>query len=73
MAMTRKDFQALADGLKATCPQPEPDENEHAPRGTYMARANQWHQDVRIVADACRAANPQFDRDRFYAACGMVD
>lgn len=69
--MTQKHFQMLADGLKATWPQPEPDETVDS--RSYIGRANQWHRDVRIIADVCKSVNVNFDRDKFYAACGMVD
>jgi len=26
---------------------------------------------ARLIADVCRASNPQFDYSRFYTACGV--
>lgn len=56
--MTKKDFIALAAGLKAV----KPEMNDAA----YW----QWAACVRAVWLACRASNPHFDVRKFVAACG---
>lgn len=30
----------------------------------------QWNDLVKAFGESCRATNPKFDRNRFYAACG---
>jgi len=67
MTMTRKDFQALADGLRAV----RPVAMSTAPK---QALANaQWARCVVMVGTACYAANGHFDRGRFETACGLDD
>ena len=56
--MTRKHFQKLADYLILT----QPDE-----RGPLY---DQWLGDVIAVANVCEWANDNFDRKRFFSACG---
>lgn len=63
--MTRKHFQALADQLLYS----RPDRGEESPAPTPAVA--QWQRDVRAVADACAAANGNFDRGRFLRAAGM--
>jgi hypothetical protein len=67
MSVSRKDFQAIADGLKRTRPEPGGDDIE------------QWRHDVDAVAAALRDVggldrngNRRFDTDRFVAACTAV-
>ena len=57
--MTRKHFLELADNLRFVQPIDNPE------------RLAQWAEDVRAVADACGTFNGQFDRSKFYRACGL--
>lgn len=57
--MTRKDYQSLADALKATRPD----------FGTEAEKA-QWDRDVSEIANALKHDNGRFDYSRFYSACG---
>ncbi len=70
MTMTRKDFQRIADELRAVRP--------YSMVGTYSAaeamathQREMWVRTVRAVGTACYAANGRFDRGRFDTACGM--
>jgi hypothetical protein len=54
--MTRKHFNALAANLRHAKPA-NPDQ--------FLG----WQAAVYAVCDACKAANPGFDRDRFMLAC----
>jgi hypothetical protein len=70
--MTKKHFEALAAALKATSPDRHDEECTRV--NDRMARAEcvcQWQQDVDALADVCARFNPNFDRARFLAACGV--
>jgi hypothetical protein len=58
--MTRQHFKALAEGMKDTRPTPDADDRI----------LEQWDADVMAVALACRRFNSNFDRSKFYTACG---
>jgi len=60
MSMTRKDFQALADQLRAVRPY----------RAEDRATIALWRRTVAAIGTACYAANGSFDRNRFDTACG---
>ena len=51
--MTKKDFIALADALRAE----KPGENPN--------KIQQWELDVRAIADLCAATYPRFKRERW--------
>jgi hypothetical protein len=53
--MSKQDFIALADGLRAE----KPGENWNPNKRV------QWELDVKAVADVCAASNPRFKRDRW--------
>lgn len=53
--MTKKDFITLADALKEARPSTERIDAAHF----------QWNNDVHFVALACRASNPNFNRNRW--------
>lgn len=59
--MTRKHFQALADGLALV--QPDVDHD--------TAEWQTWRDCVAQVANVCGNANVNFNRDRFHKACGL--
>ena len=61
MSMFHKDFQAIADELKANYPQWEPRSNQ--------LRLAQWQSDVLAVARALNQLNPRFNHSRFCEAC----
>ncbi len=64
--MTRKHFEAIAQALRTTSPYPGD--------SSYIdGKVDQWRADVRHLADVCAAANPAFDRARFYRAAGYTD
>lgn len=67
--MTRKHFQAIADALRDSKPEPETDD----PNVTiiYGAAYFQWRLTISNVARACAQFNPAFDRDRFLTAYGV--
>lgn len=58
--MSKKHFIAIAASL-------------HNCRPSAKARAEYkgWLASVNAIADVCRAANSQFDRNRFLVACGV--
>lgn len=64
--MSKKHFIALADALKRTRPNPS--------AGLRNILVEQWHADINAIAAVCAAANPQFNRDRWFdyidGACG---
>lgn len=66
--MTRKDFEALARALR------------DATYGMEASERDGWRLTVIAVANACHVrggfdvnGNRKFDRERFYAAAGLVD
>ena len=72
--MTRKHFQLLADTFKFSRPVRSRYLRMDGTDATLMLAAdNQWLQDVRAIADACKSDNVRFDRDRFLAACGASE
>lgn len=58
--MTRKHFKAMADALASARPERENAEAWKA-----------WLKAVYEVSSACSGFNCNFDRDRFYSACGV--
>jgi len=66
--MTRKDFQAIAKSLKDS--RPDMTRTSMAKAGRDSAFV-QWNITVDSFTDMCAAQNPNFDRDRFTAACGV--
>jgi len=58
--MSKKHFEALAAAMQRTQP-----ELAH----TWLI--GQWRADVFVLADVCARFNPNFDRARFLAACGV--
>ena len=69
-SMTRKHFEALAAALRWAEPRNDGgvfSDREHADRVT------QWKKDALSVAEVCARFNPNFDRARFLAACGVQE
>lgn len=65
MRLTRKDFEAFAEALRDSRPQPwVRDERSRASE-------DQWEHDVRAVANVLYTSNGAFDRERFYRAAGV--
>ena len=60
--MSKKHFEALAAALRAS----QPNSDDHG--GSLLT---QWQLDVDVVTEACARFNPNFDRARFLAACGV--
>lgn len=58
--MTRKHFNSLAMHLAEVRPPVEATDE-------WLV----WRRTMRAVADACKLANPQFDRERFEEACAL--
>lgn len=67
--MTRKHFQALAEALLSTRPEP-PQWSGIRTNDKYLAALDTWKRTVKSVADACMASNGNFDRGRFERVCG---
>lgn len=59
--MTKKHFKKLAEELAYV--RPDFGSPEYAT----------WKRSVEAVATACRSANPRFNYDTFYAACGATE
>ena len=59
--MTKKHFDALAAALR------------HQQPMFNDAAVAQWECDVDSIAGVCARFNPNFDRARFLAACGVED
>src|SRR5271166_5021243 len=55
MSMSKRDFVALADALRAEKPGDNWNPNKRV----------QWELDVEAIADVCAASNPRFKRDRW--------
>ena len=56
--MSKKHFEALADGLA-----------EIRPPKSSRAQYAVWLDAVKVMADVCDKTNPLFDRRRFIQAC----
>lgn len=54
--MTKKHFRALAQGFYYNKP-----DNADA--------YTQWVIDIKLIADVCAQANPNFNREKFLTAC----
>lgn len=59
--MTRRDYSLLARAMEFVKPA----------KGASKESHKQWVVDVRAICDVLSMNNPRFDRQRFYAACGM--
>jgi len=66
MSMTRKDFEVLADDLKACKPKSKWYDSEHE----FNICLAQWRICVSSVAVSCAKINPRFDPLKFKEACG---
>lgn len=66
--MTRKHFEALAAMLNSLKPVTMP---KGATAEEFLGMDTQWRKHVRAMANFCATHNGQFNKDRFYAACGM--
>lgn len=60
--MTKKDYVSLARALASAKPQGNDPES---------VRLDAWRAAVQNVACALKSDNARFNRDTFYAACGM--
>jgi hypothetical protein len=70
--MTKKHFEALAAAMQMGKPM------IHGERGETgwtleTGRLQQWERDVFALGDVCARFNPNFDRARFLAACGVEE
>lgn len=66
--MTRKDYQIIAAALLASKPT-----MPARPNSGDMTAKYQWVRVVHVMTDALERDNPNFDRVRFYAACGETE
>lgn len=62
--MSKKHFEALAAALKDNRP-------VEGGMSFYQFSEEQWLDGVGRIADVCARFNPNFDRARFLAACGV--
>lgn len=69
--MTRKHFEAIASALRNAKPSAASDDMDHECIERNFGAAQQWHQDVKAMADTLGRFNGQFDRERFNRACGL--
>ena len=60
--MTKKHFKLLAAALRSARPN-----MKSAPFSVVI----QWEQDCQAIADACRNANAEFDREKFFDEVGV--
>ena len=67
MSASRKDFELIAKGFRASMPLEE-HSGEH-----YRLVRYQWMNDVKHMTYALREMNPRFDEERFLNACGYYD
>lgn len=64
--MTRKNYNLIADALLAAKPC-------HQKHDAYEREAIQaWSTTVTILANRIEEAEPNFDRERFVTACGLI-
>ncbi len=68
MSMSRKNYEAMADGLHEAMPVPDPYQEEDI----YLARMAAWRHSVEAVAKVFAEDNPRFDYARFYTRVGHV-
>lgn len=68
--MTRRDFELIANALKAAKPTAHPEGTEAAEIAT-LAENVAWRNVALSFADHLSATNPRFDRERFLRACGV--
>jgi hypothetical protein len=61
--MTRKNFIALADALRANIPTVD--------STSYDEEASLFEDIVTSIMEVCQCANPRFNRTRFSKACGL--
>lgn len=65
--MTRKHFKTIAAALADLRPN---NPTGWVSIGSALAL---WSDCVYRMANLCADSNPRFDRDKFLAACGMID
>lgn len=71
--MTRKHYVALAAELRRQDPRPNAEHFDYPTANAWERGAyDEWSTIVIGIADVLAADNPRFDRQRFYAAAGMV-
>ncbi len=73
MAMTRNDFELLANALKSERAGMA-ENSAHAAfhiNETNMARREGFRAAVNVVAGVCAASNARFNRNLFFKACGV--
>ena len=63
--MSKKHFEALAAALNETRP------GFTGTRKDCSDRMKVWFKDVDAITEVCAIFNPNFDRARFLAACGV--
>ena len=67
MAMTRKDFEAIAAALKESRPTRE-NKPVTISKQEWEGRYQQWKHDVRVIVGTFIKSNPQFNEQRFFDA-----
>lgn len=68
--MTKKHFKAFAEAFRMQRPPTLQDGNYEGSAGEATHLHAGWARAVMAFADTAKQFNPQFDRDRFYEACG---
>ena len=72
MAMTKKDFEAIAEALRDEYPLDTSAGETYETVGAWgKGASDEWNTTVRAIADVCMASNGRFDRGRFLYACGI--
>lgn len=66
--MQRRHFEVIAEALRVSKPN-----TPERPNSADLSVKWQWTRSVHVMADALDRTNPNFNRERFYAACGETE
>ena len=71
--MSKKHLEALAAALKFIKPSGNPVCRPQDVKVFLAGQEKEWTYATEAVADVCARFNPNFDRARFLAACGVEE